>query len=1286
MKTGYVLRNTLCTGALALCLAPALFAQTLKDIGAKAPTPGAADISQLSTNGNSSSSYGGLNYSWDNGPTHAPNGAWPGESFTTGSDPGGYQLNSLAIRTAGISGQQGGVWSTNEAFCLNIYILSTNGDRSTLIASYVADGDLLNDGDWMQWSGLHTVLAPNTQYAYAFGRAPGTPGGWEYLSVATGDTYKGGQIGLYPSYGNVSTPSVSGLNGTFDIGLGTPDAKPVYPYAPPVGAKVTNGVALWTVWDYQNGLTAVFNAPGNNYPGKGGGNNGFGEIMPLLTGEADAIYGPQTNFWYTSVEGPFNGGTMWNGSEAAPTIGYADRMTGVFIPPVTTNYVFFINSDDYSQFYLSSDITESNKQLIAEEDSWSNPDEWTTSAGGSATSQKRSDQFTLSGTITPQYPNGVPATPATLSPQYTNGIFLVQGYMYFFELIHENGNGGYNDGVTYKYVGAPDPNSGDATLMTGSNIAYVELPPASESVTFNTGAKVTNTAYSALRLWYTLNDTVPNGGVTWMKNGQVITNTDDNQTVAGFQYLNTIVGPNDDGAKYTVAVTYPLTGVTVVSDPVTLTVLPGNLVKGGLKREFWTNSFGLGSPSNPDSMLPISALNLPPPNYTTAMTNFNCPVNDNINDYNQRVSGFFIPPTTGNYVFFDESDDNSQLFLSTDSDPSHKRLIAQETSWANDYEWTTDNGGGIPAPVAQKRSDQWSPDGGTTTPYSAGIPLVAGQMYYIEGIQEQGGGGDNFAATFTLLADANALTNGTPTALTGDAIAFETVTVTGLAITQQPTSPTVYPGQTATFTVGVTTTPTSELSPSYQWSTNGVPVPGGTGPTLTLPNITLGDANATVSVAVSIPFTDLAVVSTNNVKLNVIIDPVPPTVVSATGEFDSGGGGVSGEYSSSNQYVDVVFDKAMGASALNVANYTIAGAKITNAFWFVDNQGNVSSTMVILQLEKQLTGPFTLNVSPNVVDLSQVGIAANTAVSASVDPLTSMDLAQTEVWTNGTTYYLGDGNYEVDASGNDIWNNADGFRFVYQPMTNNFDVKVQVVEDHAADSWSKAGLMAREAIDPGDGGSRMVFWITTPEVNLAPLPLDGGAPENSLSQGARTTTDGGGAENPGVTWGTAAPFQDGNAAFAPHYPNVWLRMKRDLTITDTTTNDLFTSYYSTNGTEWEQTSTFDPTTNGADIAFPSVIYVGMCLTAHVGSGNFDLATAIFNHYGPTGSVGPSNPTLTVAEEAGKTLTITWAPTGGSLYSSPVLVPASSSEWTLVTASNPATGIPITGTAMFFLVK
>src|SRR5262245_840995 len=162
---------------------------------------------------------------------------------------------------------------------------------------------------------------------------------------------------------------------------------------------------------------------------------------------------------------------------------------------------------------------------------------------------------------------------------------------------------------------------------------------------------------------------------------------------------------------------------------------------------------------------------------------------DVADNYTRRVSGIFIPSTTGNYVFFVCSDDDSDLFLSTDDNPANKRLIAQETSWSNSLQWTSSGGG---SSLSQKRSDQFKPSGSATAPFAGGISLTGGNRYYIEGVQHEGGGGDNFAATFKLLADADPA-DMTDSALTGNIIGV--LAPADVAIVRQPDSRRILAGE-----------------------------------------------------------------------------------------------------------------------------------------------------------------------------------------------------------------------------------------------------------------------------------------------------------------------------------------------------------------------------------------------------------------------------------------------------------------------------------------------------------
>lgn len=55
----------------------------------------------------------------------------------------------------------------------------------------------------------------------------------------------------------------------------------------------------------------------------------------------------------------------------------------------------------------------------------------------------------------------------------------------------------------------------------------------------------------------------------------------------------------------------------------------------------------------------------------------------------------------------------------------------------------------------------------------------------------------------------------------------------------------------------------------------------------------------------------------------------------------------------------------------------------------------------------------------------------------------------------------------IKAGGDDIWGNADQFTFVYQEVSGDFDAGVIVHYVEKTNDWSKAGIMARESLEPG---------------------------------------------------------------------------------------------------------------------------------------------------------------------------------------------------------------------------
>src|SRR5204863_7514023 len=183
------------------------------------------------------------------------------------------------------------------------------------------------------------------------------------------------------------------------------------------------------------------------------------------------------------------------------------------------------------------------------------------------------------------------------------------------------------------------------------------------------------------------------------------------------------------------------------------------------------------------------------PDLHSTLLSFSTPINQGDN-YAERVSALFVPKVTTNYTFFITTDDDSDLFLSTDSTPGNKRLIAQEIDWSGPLTWNSD-GGNAAGAVNQKRSDRWSADG-TTTNFANGIPLVAGTQYYLEAVHHEGGGGDNVDVTFKFVGEPDPK-DGTASRITSGWLGPYALGLDGayVVITNQPASQTVLQGHSA---------------------------------------------------------------------------------------------------------------------------------------------------------------------------------------------------------------------------------------------------------------------------------------------------------------------------------------------------------------------------------------------------------------------------------------------------------------------------------------------------------
>ncbi|HEY5233239.1 MAG TPA: hypothetical protein VIK35_06890 [Verrucomicrobiae bacterium] len=155
----------------------------------------------------------------------------------------------------------------------------------------------------------------------------------------------------------------------------------------------------------------------------------------------------------------------------------------------------------------------------------------------------------------------------------------------------------------------------------------------------------------------------------------------------------------------------------------------------------------------------------------------------------------------------------------------------------------------------------------------------------------------------------------------------------------------------------------------------------------------------------------------------------------------------------------------------------------------------------------------------------------------------AVNLPGSENFTNGV--------FTVYASGADIQNNADAFRFVYVTTNSvNFTIVARVTSLQNINAWSKAGVMVRDSLSPGAANAFI-----------------GLTPGNGATWQSRFTD--GGSTSYNNTSGLSAPY--------------WVKLVRS--------GSIFTGYRSPDGVNWTQQGT-------ATITMSSPVYAGLADTAH----------------------------------------------------------------------------------------
>ena len=166
-------------------------------------------------------------------------------------------------------------------------------------------------------------------------------------------------------------------------------------------------------------------------------------------------------------------------------------------------------------------------------------------------------------------------------------------------------------------------------------------------------------------------------------------------------------------------------------------------------------------------------------------------------------------------------------------------------------------------------------------------------------------------------------------------------------------------------------------------------------------------------------------------------------------------------------------------------------------------------------------------------------------------PLANVQTDVGSVAAPGTLSYT-NGSYTVTADGNDVWNNADAFNYVYQTLDGDGEIIAKVDSVSSSDAWAKAGLMIRQSLG-SNSAQASVFATPGNGVDFQDRET-AGAGSNQLSYASYCSSN-----------------------------SVYLKLVR--------MGNTITGYDSSNGVTWTQVGT-------DTVAMSQTVYVGLAVSSH----------------------------------------------------------------------------------------
>ena len=363
---------------------------------------------------------------------------------------------------------------------------------------------------------------------------------------------------------------------------------------------------------------------------------------------------------------------------------YGVTVRGYVIPPVSGSYTFAIAAKDKGELYFSTDSNPANATKIASAPNWTFVHEWD---------------------YQPSF-------------QQSSPVMLVAGQAYYIEArMKEDYNFTFSGSLVADHLAIGWKQSGGSfEVIPGRFLApfYQNYTPTLEDSTMNVyehaiaGIEVGTVKGTDLNTDEILNYTIDSGNSTGIFALDPLTGVlrvHDTSALAAAkddQVLTIRATDNGTPSEHTTAT------ITVELNP------EGFIQTVALIQEVWDDITGTSLtaltsnaryPDRPDRLLEHSDFD--------SGRNLGA-------DYGSRIRAYLTPPASGNYTFSFTSDDQGELWLSTDSSPENAVEIASVDRWSSFGQWTS-----------------------FASQTSVPIALVANTPYYIETRHKEGGGGDH---------------------------------------------------------------------------------------------------------------------------------------------------------------------------------------------------------------------------------------------------------------------------------------------------------------------------------------------------------------------------------------------------------------------------------------------------------------------------------------------------------------------------------------------------------------